>query len=158
MYGLTKLTEIIIWLKLSSYTLFHPYLIYLFAPTVSLALVEVANVASPLRRKGPADNIYHGPRATLIRHWCEGVHGFTVSWHQSSNTLLAACLLPMRMFLVLRYVYSKQLIFGLTQEWLREMSFSYNSGESTTGPLGPGPPSSRGPPNSQQTTFVGHYY
>ena len=45
-----------------------PYLIDLFAPTVSLAHVEVANVASP-RRRDPADNICHGPRATLIRQW-----------------------------------------------------------------------------------------
>ncbi len=28
----------------------------------------MANVASP-RRRGPAGNICHGPRATLIRHW-----------------------------------------------------------------------------------------
>ncbi len=28
------------------------------------------------------------------------------------------------MFLVLSYVYSKQPIFGLTQEWLRELFFS----------------------------------
>ena len=27
-------------------------------------------------------------------------------------------------FIVLSYVYSKQPIFGLTQEWLRELSFS----------------------------------
>ena len=47
------------WLKLASYTLFHSYLIYLFAPTVSLAPVELANVASP-RRRGPADNVCHG--------------------------------------------------------------------------------------------------
>ena len=31
----------------------------------------------------------------------------------------ASCL-----FLVLSYVYSKQPIFGLTQEWFRELSFS----------------------------------
>ena len=40
---------------------------YLFAPIVFLAPVEVANVSSS-RRRGPADNICHGPRATLIRH------------------------------------------------------------------------------------------
>ena len=39
-----------------SYAIFHPYLIDISASTVSIAPVEVANVASP-RRRGPADNI-----------------------------------------------------------------------------------------------------
>ena len=33
-------------------------------------------------------------------------------------------LMPLVVILVLSYVYSKQPIFGLTQEWLRELSFS----------------------------------
>ncbi len=68
MYGLTKIIiNINNYLVKTPILLFHPYLIYLFAPTVSLAPVEVANVAS-LRRRGSAENICHGPRATLIRH------------------------------------------------------------------------------------------
>ena len=55
-YGLTKI--IIYRNNYSGKTaiLFHPYLIYLPPPTVSLASVKVANVASPWRR-GAADNM-----------------------------------------------------------------------------------------------------
>ena len=62
-YGLTKVI-----ININNYSvktaILYPlssYLVYLFAPTVSLAPVEVANVASP-RRRGPADNMPRAPR------------------------------------------------------------------------------------------------
>ena len=50
---------------------------------------------------------------------------------EAANRINQAKIAFWKKFLVLSYVYSKQPIFGLTQEWLRELSFSRLEGKAT---------------------------
>ncbi len=73
------------------------------------------------------DELFHIPQA---QKYCKGIFNevgmanrpetddFYSHYRSSGDTSV------LRLALVLSYVYSKQPIFGLTQEWFRELSFS----------------------------------